>query len=189
MNQNDRGNFRKQESLFNAFRHSCLGRFIIFAVILAILAVIAAITCPSEQYMREEMDDNIRQCIEEHDSINIDWTEVLVMNTRYMFTKADTVVKDKESLRVFNRYNRLEYFNHTFFSTMHIYNSFYIEGKRCAIGIFGLVIPIVNFNDFLLRIGPAFKEYKQPNVGAMFESEEYFGENPDLGGVFEYHGE
>lgn len=189
MYQTDRGDFRNQESLFKAFRHSCLGRFIIGLVILAILAFIAFLTCPSEKYMRDEMEDNIRQCIEERDSLHTDWTEVTVMNTRYMFTKADSVVKNQDALDLFNKYNRTEYYNNTFFSTMHIYNSFYIEGKRCGIGIFGLVIPTVNFNDFLLRIGPGFKEYKRPSVNINYDSEEYFGSNPDLGGVFEYNGE
>ena len=182
-------NFRNNESLFKAFRHSCLGRVIIVSAILAILALIAYLTCPNEKYMRAEMDDNIRQCIEERDSINTDWTEVMVMNTRYMFTTADSIVKDQAALDLFNKYNRTEYYNNTFFSTMHIYNSFYIEGKRCGIGIFGLVIPIVNFNDFLLRIGPGFKEYKRPAVNYDSGKDEYFGENPDLGGVFQYNGE
>jgi hypothetical protein len=71
---------------------------------------------------------------------------------------------------------------------MYIYNSFYIEGKRCGWGIFGLVIPTVNFNDFLLRMGPGFKEYKRPEPD-FDDSPEYLGENPDLGGVFQYNGE
>jgi hypothetical protein len=189
MNQSNRGGFRSNESFFKMFRQSCLGRLVITAIVLVILAIVAYSTCPTEQYMREEMDDNIRQCIEEHDSVHVDWTEVLVMNSRYMFTKADSVVQDQEAMDLFNRYNRTEYYNHSLFSTMYIYNSFYIEGKRCGWGIFGLVIPTVNFNDFLLRLGPGLKEYERPDPNADYNSEEYFGENPDLGGVFQYNGE
>jgi hypothetical protein len=63
-----------------------------------------------------------------------------------------------------------------------------VEGVRCAIGVFGIVIPTANFNDFLLRVGPMRKEYNTPAINTSVD-EEYFGENPDLGGVFQYNGE
>lgn len=178
---------KNNESLFHAFRHSCLGRLIIFAGVLAVLAVIAYFTCPTEEKMRAEMDDNIRQCIEERDSVSADWTETVVKNTRYMFTHADSVLTHPEDLHVFYEYNTLAFDDYSLFTTMHIHNSFYIEGKFCALGIFGLVIPTVDFNEFLLREGPMFKEYKRPAVNYDSESEEFFGDNPDLGGVFEYN--
>lgn len=178
---------KNNESLFHAFRHSCLGRLIILAGILAVLSVIAYFTCPTEQQMRTEMDDNIRQCIEERDSVTADWTETVVKNIRYMFTNADSVLTHPEDLHVFYEYNTLAVYDHSLFETMFIHNSFYIEGKRCAIGIFGLVIPIVDFNEFLLRDGPMFKEYKRPAVNYDAGSEDFFGDNPDLGGVFEYN--
>lgn len=135
------------------------------------------------------MNDNIRQCLEERDSVSSDWTETIVKNTRYMFSDADSITNHPEDLHVFQEYNTLAYYNHSLFSTMHIFNSFHIEGKRCAIGLFGLVIPIVDFNDFLLREGPMFKEYKRPVPDLNSSSEDFFGDNPDLGGVFEYNGE
>ena len=180
---------KNNDSLFYIFRHSCLGRLIIAAAILAVLAIIAAFTCPTEEQMRAEMDDNIRQCIEERDSVASDWTETMVKNTRYMFTSADSVLKHPEDLRIFYEFNTLSFFDHTLFATMFIHNSFHIEGKRCAVGIFGIVIPIVDFNDFLLKEGPMFKEYKRPAPNYDADSEQFFGENPDLGGVFEYNGE
>ena len=87
------------------------------------------------------------------------------------------------------KYNRLEYYDHTLFSTIRLYNNYRIEGVRCAVGIFGMVIPTANFNDFLLRVGPVRKDYNQPVVTNPGGDEEYFGENPDLGGVFRYEGE
>ena len=177
------------DSLFYLFTHSCLGHLIITLVILALLAVVACLTCPNEERVRTEMDDNIRQCIEERDSVSNDWTETFVKNTRYMFTTADSILTHPEDLHVFYEFNSLVFHDHSLFSTMHIHNSFHIEGKRCAIGIFGLVIPIVDFNDFLLREGPMFKEYKRPAPDYGSSSEEFFGDNPDLGGVFEYNGE
>lgn len=177
---------KNNDSLFYLFTHSCLGRLIITGAVLAVLAVIASLTKPSEERMRAEMDDNIRQCIEERDSLNSDWTETLVKNVRYMFTEADSISTHPEDLQVFYEFNNLNCYDHSLFSTMHIHNSFHIEGKRCAIGIFGMVIPTVNFNDFLLREGPMFKEYKRPQQEYGSSTEEFFGDNPDLGGVFEY---
>ena len=73
---------KKNDSLIYLFTHSCLGRLIITAVILSLLSVIAYLTCPTEDQMRAEMDDNIRQCIEERDSVSSDWTETIVKNMR-----------------------------------------------------------------------------------------------------------
>ena len=185
--QND--NYRQPDSFFYAFRHSCLGRLVLTVIILLILSVIAYFTCPTEEHMRAEMDDNIKQCIEERDSVTSDWTETMVKNTRYMFTTADSIMTHPEDLRVFMEFNTMAYYNHSLFSTMYIFNSFHIEGKRCALGIFGLVIPIVDFNDFLLREGPMFKEYERPVQEYGSSTEQFFGDNPDLGGVFEYNGD
>lgn len=186
MNQN----YHKQESLFKEFRQSCLGRLIIAACILGILVVIAWLTNPSEQTMNKEMNDNIRQWIQENDSLNTDWIDDAVKNTGFIFTLADSIdtPEQKHLIEQFDTINRLEYFDHTLFSTMYIHNSFHIEGKCCGIGLFGIVIPTVNFNDFLLREGPMRKDYNQPVIH-NYGNEEYFGENPDLGGIFRYNGE
>ena len=192
MSQSFRGDFRKRESLFGEFRHSCLGRLVFTIGILAIIAAIAAITNPSEQTMREEMNDNIRQWIQESDSLgHSDWIDEAIINTGFIFTSADTVsapwqVQIQEQ---FDKNNHVEYYDHGLFSTMHIYNSFHIQGKRCGIGLFGIVIPTVNFNDFILREGTMRKDYNQPVIRNNTGDEEYYGQNPDLGGVFEYNGD
>lgn len=190
MNQSYRGDFRKRESLFGEFRHSCLGRLIFTIGILGIIAIIALITNPSEQTMREEMSDNIRQWIQESDSLNnSDWIDEAVINTGFIFTSADSVVTpwQMQIEEQFEKHNHVEYYDHSLFSTMHIFNSFHIQGKRCAIGFFGIVIPTVNFNDFILREGTMRKDYNQPVIRNINGDEEYYGENPDLGGVFEYN--
>lgn len=186
MNQQDRGSYRKKDSLVKEFRNSCLGRLIIAGVILAVLAVIAWLTKPSEQVMREEMIDNIRECIEANDSINTDWIDDAVNNVGYIFTSADSTV-NQEMMDAFNKYNRLEYCDHTLFATMRLYNNYRIEGVRCGYGIFGLVIPTVNFNDFLLRVGTMRKDYNQSIIRQTYGDDDYMGENPDLGGAFQYN--
>ena len=182
MYQTDRGNYRKQESVAHAFSHSCLGRLIILAVIIGGLLIVAYFTKPDEQTMREEMTDNIAQCIEANDSIQGDWIDDAVNNVGYIFTHADST--DTELMRAFNKYNRLEYHDHTFFATMRIHNNFRPEGNRCGIGIFNMVIPTVNFNDFLLRVGPIHKGYGKRIIQNTYFEDDYMGENPP---VKEFH--
>ncbi len=178
MYQADRGGYRKKESLFSMFWHSCLGKTVFMGLIFLLLLVLALVMNPSEKYMREEMYDNIRQCIERPDSVQTDKIDDALSNIGYIFTKADGKV-NKELWTNFTTNNRLEYFNHTFFSTMHVFNNFRLDGIRCAIGVFGIVIPTINFNDLLLRDGPLREDYEDRPV--QIEAEDlYFGETPDL---------
>lgn len=186
MHQTDRGTYRTNESMFKQFRHSCLGKLVITLGILVVLLVIAAITNPSEKKMRNEMLDNIRQSIESRDSIEADWMDVCVSNIGHTFTHADSL-PNKERLALFNKYNEQEYYDHTFFSTMYVFNTLTSERVRCGIGIFGLVIPTDNFNRFLPREGPMRKEYNEPLIQQSRQDEEYFGETHV--DIFRYEGE
>ena len=110
--------------------------------------------------MREQMYDNIRQCIESPDSIQTDAIDDAVANFTYIFTSAGPV-ENKALMDRFNQYNRIEYFEHATYSSLRIFNNFRPEGVRCAIGIFGIVIPTINFNDLLLRTGPVRRDYEK----------------------------
>ena len=178
MYQSDRGSYRTQESLVSLFFHSCMGKFVILLVVLALLALIAFLTRPSEQRMREEMTDNIRQCIESPDSIHTDWIDDAVANVGYVFTEAGPEV-NKKLLDNFNKHNQMVYYDRGLYSSLHVYNNFHPEGIRCGLGVFGIVIPTVNFNDLLLREGPVRKDYNQPIVPEAGE-DDYFGSTPDL---------
>ena len=193
MYQSGGGSFRKRESLSYEFTHSCMGRLIITGDVLGVLAIILAIFCPSEERMRTIMEDDIRQCINAHDSINGDWIDNAINNFSYMFTTADTI-SEVEMYKLFKKNNRLEYNDHTIFATMNVCNNFRPDGIRCGIGILGFVIPTINYNDFLLVVGSLRKEYNQPiienaptNNNEDDDEGEVFGENPDFGGVFEYN--
>ena len=199
MYQSGGGSFRKRESLSYEFTHSCFGRLVILGAILGVLSIILAIFCPSEERMRTVMEDDIRQCINAHDSINGDWMDNALNNFSYMFTTADTI-SEVEMYKLFKKNNRLEYNDHTIFATMSLCNNFRPDGVRCGIGILGVVIPTIHYNDFLLVVGSLRKDYNQPiiennaannqdgaTVGDSTIEGEVFGENPDFGGVFEYH--
>ncbi len=181
MQQTNRGNYRTKETLAQQFWHSCFGKLTILAGIIAVLVVIGHLTIPDEETMMAEMDDNIRQCIEANDSIKNDWIDDAVNNIGYIFTTADSI-PNQEIIDNFNACNKLEYYRHSFYATTLLHNNFKPEGIRVGIGIFGVVIPTVNFNDFLFRLGPMHKGYDQKVIfQSTTTSGENWSNNPELG--------
>jgi hypothetical protein len=177
MYQSDRGDYRKKESLFGMFWSSCLGRLIIVAVVMGIITLIAALSCPSEQTMREQLEDDIRQCLELSDSVYMDGIDNVVANIGYMFSSAKTT-GETELMKKFKKYNRLEYYNHDIFATIHVINNFHYEGERCAIGIFGMVIPTISLSDFVVRTSAIRKEYNYKPV-RYNNADDFFDEADD----------
>ncbi len=181
MHQPDRGTYRTKENVGQMFYHSCLGKFIILIGIMLIMAIIALFTVPSEKKMRKEMTDNIRQCIQENDSIQGDQLDDAIGNIIHMFTDADSTARDKELMDAFYQYNKLEIYRHSLYATAYIHNNFRPEGIRVGVGIFGVVIPTVNFNDFLLHVGPMQREYQDGTIRTTIPAgSDYTGENPDI---------
>ena len=178
MYQTDRGNYKTKES----FSRSCLGRLIILGGIFIVLLIIAWLTVPSEQKMLEEMTDNVIQCINANDSIKGDGLDDAVNNIGFTFTHATEPVDD-DTWSNYEKFNRLEYYKHTFFATTHIYNNFKAEGIRCGIGIFGIVIPTIKYSDIVLHSGPMHKGYNK-KIGGQPANNEYYGSNP---AVKEFH--
>ena len=187
MQQNhDNQSFRTKENYGQMFYHSCLGKIIILIGVLALLAIIAVLTVPSEQKMREEINDDIRQCIQENDSIQSDQLDDALGNIMRIVTEADSTIDDKELMANFNKYNKVEIYRHAMYATAYIHNNFRPEGTRVGIGIFGIVIPTVNFNDFLLRAAPMRKDYNDGVIRSTIRSgSNYMGDNPDLGDTYD----
>ena len=180
MQSNDRS-YRTKETLAQQFFHTCLGKLTILAAIIGVLLVIAHFTVPDEETMMVEMEDNIRQCIEANDSIKTDWIDDAVNNIGYIFTSADSI-PNQEILDNFNKYNKMQYYRHTFYAKTLLHNNFKPEGIRVGIGVFGIVIPTVNFNDFLFRLGPMHKGYDQkPVQSTIIIGGQSFGNDPELG--------
>ena len=173
MNPIDNQNYKTNESVGKMFLHSCLGKFIIFAAILVVLFIIAVLTKPTDQEMRDEMNDSIRG----------DQIDDFVHNIGFIFTTADTTKVGQEWRKIFDKYNRLEIFNHSFFRTAYVYNNIKTEGTRVGFGLFGVVIPTANFNDFLLRVGPMRKSYNQRLIRSTVINGD-LGTNPN---IQEYH--
>lgn len=183
MKQTDRGNYRTNESMFHTLSHSCLGRIVIFGAVCAVILFLAHISVPDKETMTEEMNDNIRQCITANDSIKGDWIDDAVNNIGYTFTHADSTF-DEKVWETFNKYNWTEYHHHAFYSTMYLHNNYRPQGTRAGIGIFGMVLPTVNFNDIILRVAPIHKGYDKRIMQNIYYEDQYMGENPN---VKEYH--
>ncbi len=184
MEQTDRGSYksyRTQETLAQQFWHSCLGKLTVLAAIIGVALFIAYLTVPDEQTMMEEMTDNIRQCIEANDSIKTDWIDDAVNNVSYIFTHADSI-PDGAIDETFDKYNKVVYKRHTFYASAMLLNNFRPEGVCAGIGVFNIVIPTVNFNDFLMRVGPMHKGYDQKILQrTVIKGSESFGSDPELG--------
>ena len=66
----------------------------------------------------------------------------------------------------------------------YVYNNILTEGSRVGIGAFGVVVPTMNFNDFLLRVGPMHKGYNQKLIKSGTIPDTDLGTNPN---IQEYH--
>ena len=159
MSQTDRGSYRTNESIAQQFLNSCLGRLAVLGVVLGALLIVAALTIPDDEDMTVEMEDNIRQCIATNDSIKTDGIDNAINNVGYVFTHAD--IDDTESMELFHKYNTMEIKRGRFCSKAVLRNNIRPEGTTIGIGILGMVVPTLNYNDFLLRTGPMHKGYDQ----------------------------
>ena len=171
MHQTDRGEYRKDKPAAKAFK-----RIGIVVGTLVVLLILAWLTNPTEKKMRDEMDDNIRQSIWSRDSINADGLDIFLSNVSHSFTHfSDSITNEmKNRWNRFEENNKKEYFRHTLFSTMYITCGFRGITTRCGIGIFGLVIPTVDFNQFI----PPLPIYHDSIPSTSIQSpgdDEYYG--------------
>ena len=186
MDQTSNGGYKKTETPFQAFYHSCLGKIAIFGGILVILFIVGLMTKPTQQEMEMEMVDNILQCIQANDSIQGDDIDDQVNNLNSVFSRADTAKINKELLTSLKKNNRLEIYNHSFFRTAYILNNIYPQGVR--VGMFGVVYPTVIYKDLLLNVGPMQKNYKDGVIRSTIVKPADLGTNPAVK-PFHYQGD
>ena len=180
MYQAENTNFKTNQSFTQEFTRSCLGRIIIAGVILLVAMLVAYFTAPKEADMNLEMTDNIMQCLQENDSIKGDDIDDDVNNFGFIFTEADTTQISEDVRKAYHMYNKLEVYRHTFYATTHLRNNLHPEGIRVGVGVFGLVIPTINYRDILLDVGPVHKGYNQRIIQPNTNNEVDLGENPNI---------
>ena len=175
----------KKDTLGTQFLKSCLGKVVILVALIAILLIVAKFTVPSDNEMTYGTLDGICQCIEKSHGVPGDKSDDIVRNGIATFSHETDSLKKDTIMEDFHKYNRVEIYHHTFFSTSYIISNFNSSGARAAIGVFGMFIPTVNFGDFILRNGPVRKEYNQKIIRQTITSDSYMGDNPDLGNTFD----
>ncbi len=175
MNQFNNNN----NSLTKEFTGSCLGKIIITAAILFVLFLLCVFTLPDEQMMQKETDDNVRQCLQENDSLHNDVFDEVISNVSRTFTEADSTFDDKETLNTYHQFNRLEIYDHTFFRTARIINYKYPQGVRIGIGIMGAVLSTVYYDDLVLTSGAIRGDYNERLLNPVIPEDD-LGDNVNL---------
>lgn len=181
-------NFKKKETMSQAFYHSCLGKIIILTVFTIVLLLVAMITKPSKKTMIAETTDGILECIENNDSIKGDKIDDYMANLAHVFTTADTTKINKDLLAGLKKYNRMDIHTHTFFRTAYIHNNLHPQGVRVAWGAFGLVFPTVTYSDLLLYIGKMHGDFNKANIRRGNIDNFDLGKNPYIK-EFHYKGD
>lgn len=155
----------KQQTLIQQFFNSCMGKIVILFGVIIILYIVALFTVPSADEMLIETRDNIHECLQDNDSIKIDEIDETISNVSRTLLSADTLATNKEAYKAFRKYNRIEVYSHPGFRTVHVINSFYPQGRRISIGIFGIVISTIHYKDLVLDLGAVRGDYgKQLNA-------------------------
>ena len=181
--QTNKSEYHK-ETLAAEIKKSCLAKVIMLVAVMLLLMLSAKLTIPSDEQMMYGTLDGVCQCIQDSHGVPGDKSDDIVRNGIATVSHETDSVKKDTILADFNKFNRIEIYHHTFFSTAYIISNFNSRGARAAIGVFGLVIPTVNFNDFVLRNGPIRKEYNQRIIKQTITSDTYMGDNPDLGNSY-----
>ena len=186
MEQFNSNNYKKRTAL-QEFRHSCLGRIIMLLAIFCVLFLIAFLTRPSDNMMRWQTEDNIKECLLASDSIQSDAIDDYVENLGRVFTHADTTQVDPETWETFTKYNQLAIYSHTCFKTAYIHNNTNPSGVRVGVGIFGIVFPTIKFTDLLLNTGKVRGDYGEQLIHPTPAPELNMGETPNIQ-PFHYQG-
>ena len=181
--QTNKSEYHK-ETLAAEIKKSCLAKVIMLVAVMLLLMLSAKLTISSDEQMMYGTLDGVCQCIQDSHGVPGDKSDDIVRNGIATVSHETDSAKKDTILADFKKFNRVEIYHHTFFSTAYIISNFNSRGARAAVGIFGLVIPTVNFNDFVLRNGPIRKEYNQRIIKQTITSDTYMGDNPDLGNTY-----
>ena len=173
-------NTYKKQSAAQQFTGSCLGKIIICAAIIIVLLIAAAVTRPTDSYIRWQTEDNIMECIAASDSIESDIIDDYVGNIGRVFTHADSAEVNKELWDTYKKLNKLEIYHHTFLKTARIINNIHPEGVRVGVGIFGIVIPTVKYSDLLMNTGAVRGDYNKQLIRDQPVPDMYTGDNPNI---------
>jgi lysozyme family protein len=90
-------------------------------------------------------------------------------------------------LEAFAKYNTIDVFRHSLYSTARVSNSTHPEGVRVALGIFGFVISTVHYNDLVLDFGPVRGNYDDRLIKTTIVPDDYMGDTTNIN-TYHYEG-
>lgn len=173
-------NTYKKRTALQEFLNSCVGRLTILIGLVVLVLLVAFLTRPTNNMMYWQMEDNIRECLDDSDSIQSDAIDDYVGNIGRIFTHADTAKTNKEQWATYNKYNRLAVYSHPFYKTAYVHHNINPEGVRVGIGLFGIVIPTVKYSDLLMNTGNIRGEYGEKLIRDTVAPAPDLGENPHV---------
>ncbi len=173
-------NVYKKQGLVDEFTGSCLGKLIILGAFIIGMCFLAIISVPSTDMMFSEADDNIRQCIQDNIEKKGDIVDEMVWNIGRTFSSADSTFDNKEIMEALEKYNTIDVFRHSLYSTARVSNSTHPEGVRIAVGIFGFVISTIQYNDMVLDVGPVRGNYDDHLIKPVPIPDDYMGDTTNV---------
>ena len=135
------------------FTNAQIGFSALIVIILALLPIgillfIAHATVPSESDHYDKVMDDVRTCVkDEFQNAGDDAIPGLGSLASLIM---DNGITDSYIDKYFNRSNRIKYEKSLFWSSAYIVNSKYKNGTKVSFGIFGFVIPAVEWDDIVL---------------------------------------
>ncbi len=112
--------------------------------------IIAAFTVPSEESHVKKIRKDVVECIEEKSNNVLDAFGLSSYKDLTSMFLDMSASQENGILEAFNNQNRIEVKKHWFWSSGKIYNRLHPDGTDVSFGIFGFVIPFVEWDDFVL---------------------------------------
>lgn len=184
MEQTDKTTYRRSGPA-QTFARSCAGQIVILLIAAAAVLLLLYLSVPSDKKMLNDAADAICRCIEDNKLAKNDKTDDVVRNIVAIFADCDSATIGK-NMRTLYKYNRIEVYRHTFYSTARIHNNYRPDGTRVAVGFLGIVFPTVSYGDIVMGDAPIRKDYNRKIIiQETIETDGTDNDNPDFGDTYD----
>ena len=127
--QTNKSEYHK-ETLAAEIKKSCLAKVIMLVAVMLLLMLSAKLTIPSDEQMMYGTLDGVCQCIQDSHGVPGDKSDDIVRNGIATVSHETDSAKKDTILADFKKFNRVEIYHHTFFSTAYIISNFNSRGAR-----------------------------------------------------------
>ena len=122
---------KKEPKLINA-------KTITIAVIVVLLFV-AHFTIPSEKHIKRTITSFVKSDIKKK--------------------SADNMATDEDADSMFYTYNSIEVIHHSLYAEVVLHNRYKTNNIISAIGLYGIVFPLIDWNEYIVTNGPVKHKY------------------------------